>query len=99
MGIGSNLMVEIQEEEIAEQNYSNIIYEATHYVVNEKISRKNAFELAKSKNEQRQDSDNFIVIDEDSGEVEYLHSELIEPQFTKTKQIKKVAEELYSQFE
>ncbi|WP_321469600.1 hypothetical protein [Halarcobacter sp.] len=39
MGIGSNLMVELEEQSIADENFQNIIYEAAHYVVNEKMSR------------------------------------------------------------
>ena len=99
MGIGSNLMVEIQEEEMIEQNNNDILYEAAHYVVNEEMEGEDAFELAKNRNEQRQDTDNFVIIDEDSGEIEYLHSELEEPKFEITKQIQDEAEKLRSQFE
>ncbi len=76
MGIGSNLMVEMQEQEIEEENYRNIIDKAAHYVVNEKMSREEAFHRSKNLQEQRHDKDNYVVIDEDTGEIEYLQSEL-----------------------
>ena len=99
MGIGSNLMVEMQEQEIAEQKYQSIIDEAAHYVVNEKMSRKEAFEHSKNLHEEREGKDNYVVIDEDTMEIEYLHSNLKEPKFEKTKQIEAVANELFEQFE
>jgi galactitol-specific phosphotransferase system IIB component len=99
MGIGSNLMVELQEQEIEEQNYQNIVDEAAHYVVNEKMSREEAFAKAKNLHEQRQDKDNYVVIDEETMEVEYLQSDLKEPVFQKTKQLEAVSSELFTQFE
>ena len=99
MGIGSNLMVELQEQELEEQNYQSIIDEAAYYVVNEKMPRKEAFKEAKELNEQRQDKDNYIVIDEETMEIEYLQSELNEPIFKKTKQLEAVANELFTEFE
>jgi len=99
MGIGSNLMVELQEQEIAEQKYQSIIDEAAHYVVNEKMSRKEAFEHSKKLHEEREDKDNYIVTDEDTMEIEYLHSHLTESKFEKTKQIEAVANELSEQFQ
>jgi len=99
MGIGSNLMVEIQEQEIEEQNYQGIVNEAAHYVVNEKMPRKEAFYKAKELCEQRQDKDNYIVIDEETMEIEYLQSELKEPIFKKTKQLEAVSNELFKEFE
>lgn len=99
MGIGSNLMVEMQEQEIEEQKYQSIVYEAAHYVVNEKMSRQEAFEHSKNLHEEREDKDNYIVTDEDTMEREYLYSNLKEPKFEKTKQIEAVANELFEQFE
>ena len=99
MGIGSNLMVEMQEQELEEENYRNIVDEAAHYVVNEKMSREEAFAHSKNLHEKRQDKDNYVVTDEETGEIEYLQSELKEPVFEKTKQIKAVASELFEKFE
>ena len=99
MGIGSNLMVELQEQEIEEQNYRSIIDETAHYVVNEKMLRKEAFDKAKELHEQRQDKDNYIVVNEETMEIEYLQSELKEPIFKRTKQLEAVANELFEEFE
>ena len=99
MGIGSNLMVELQEQEIEEQNYRSIINETAHYVVNEKMPRKEAFDKAKELHEQRQDKDNYIVVNEETMEIEYLQSELKEPIFKRTKQLEAVANELFEEFE
>jgi len=97
--MAADYIIEMQEQEIEEQNYNNIIDEAAHYVVNEKMSREDAFAHSKDLHEQRQDRDNYVVIDEDTGEIEYLQSELKEPEFEKTKQIKAVASELFEKFE
>lgn len=91
--MASDYIIEMQEQEIAEQKYQSIIYEAAHYVVNEKMSRKEAFEYSKNLHEEREDRDNYLVIDEDTMEIEYLHSYLKEPKFEKTKQIEAVANE------
>ena len=99
MGIGSNLMVEMQEQELEEENYRNIVDEAAHYVVNKKMSREEAFAHSKNLHEERQDKDNYVVTDEETGEREYLQSGLEEPVFEKTKQIKAVASELFEKFE
>ena len=47
MGIGSNLMVELEEQRIEKENFQNIIYEAAHYVLNEKMTRDEAYKTAK----------------------------------------------------
>lgn len=99
MGIGSNLMVELEEQKIAEENFQSIIYEAAHYVVNEKMTREEAYETAKELHEERQDSSNYVVTDEETYEIEYLHSYLNEPEFKKTSQIEAVAKELYDKYE
>jgi len=63
------------------------------------MSRKEAFEHSKNLHEERDDKDNYTVIDEDTMEIEYLHSHLKEPSFEETKQIKAVANELFEEFE
>lgn len=97
--MGADYIIEMQEQEIEEQKYQNIIDEAAHYVVNEKMSRQEAFEHSKNLHDEREDKDNYVVIDEDTMEIEYLHSYLTEPVFEKTKQIEAVANELFKQFE
>jgi len=97
--MAADYIIEMQEQEIEEQNYNNIIDEAAHYVVNKNMSRDDAFTHSKDLHVQRQDKDNYVVIDEDTGEIEYLQSELKEPIFKKTKQIKSVASELFEKFE
>lgn len=99
MGIGSDLMVELEEQRIEEENFQNIIYEAAHYVVNKKMTRDEAYKTAKNLHEERQDSSNYIVTDEETGETQYLHSYLDEPEFKKTSQIEAVAKELYEKYE
>lgn len=98
MGIGSNLMVKMREQELEEENYHNIIEEAAHYIINERMSRKEAFAHAKNLHEKRQDKNNYVAVDEETGEIEYLQSELKEPVFEKTKQIKAVISELFAEF-
>lgn len=99
MGIGSNLMVELEEQRIEEENFQNIIYEAAHYVVNKKMTRDKAYKTAKNLHEERQDSSNYTVTNEETGEIRYLHSYLDEPAFKKTSQIEAVAKELYEKYE
>ena len=99
MGIGSNLMIELQEQEVKNIKYQNIINEAAHYVVNKKMPRKEAFEHSTNLHEERDDKDNYMATDEDTMEIEYLHSHLKEPKFEETKQIKAVANELFEEFE
>ena len=97
--MAADYIIEMQEQEIEEENYRNIIDEAAHYVVNEKMSREDAFAHSKNLHEQREDKDNYVVIDEDTMEIEYLQTELKEPKFEKTKQIEAVANELFDKFE
>jgi nitrogen regulatory protein PII-like uncharacterized protein len=97
--MAADYIIEMQEQENEEQNYSSIIDEAAHYVVNKKMSREEAFEHSKNLHEERQDKDNYVVTNEETGEIEYLHSELKEPIFKKTKQIEAVASELFEKFE
>ena len=99
MGIGSNLMVELEEQRIEEENFQNIIYEAAHYVLNEKMTRDEAYKTAKELHKKRQDSSNYILKDEETSEIEYLDSNLDEPEFKKTSQIEAVAKELYEKYE
>ena len=99
MGIGSNYMVESQEEEYRQNQYESIILEASYYVVNEKMSREKAFNHSKDLHEQREDKDNYVVVNEDSGEIEFLHSELKPPVIEETHQITAVAEELSNKFD
>ena len=70
MGIGSNLMVELEEQRIEEENFQNIIYEAAHYVLNEKMTRDEAYKTAKELHIERQDPSNYILTDEETGEIE-----------------------------
>ncbi len=98
MGIGSNLMVELEEQRIEEENFQNIIYEAAHYVLNEKMTRDEAYKTAKELHIERQDPSNYILTDEETGEIEYLDSNLDEPEFKKTSQIEAVAKELYEKY-
>lgn len=98
MGIGSNLMVELEEQRIEEENFQNIIYEAAHYVLNEKMTRDEAYKTAKELHIERQDPSNYILTDEETGEIEYLDSNLDEPEFKKTSQIEVVAKELYEKY-
>jgi len=97
--MASDYIIEMQEQEIEEQNYRNIIEEAAHYVVNEKMPREEAFAHSKNLHGQRQDKDNYVVTNEETGSIEYLQSELKEPIFEKTKQIEVVANELFEKFE
>lgn len=97
--MSADYIIEMQEQEVEEQNYRSIIDEAAHYVVNEKMSREEAFAKAKDLHEQRQDKDNYVVVDEETMEVEYLQTELKEPVFQKNKQIEAVSNELFTQFE
>jgi len=99
MGIGSNYMVKLQEEEYRQNQYESIILEASYYVVNQKMAREEAFNHSKDLHEQREDKDNYIVVNEDSCEIEFLHSELKPPVFEETHQITAVAEELSNQFD
>ena len=99
MGIGSNLMVELEEQRIEEENFQNIIYEAAHYVLNEKMTRDEAYKTAKELHIERQDPSNYILTDEETGEIEYLDSNLDEPEFKKTSQIEAIAKELYEKYE
>lgn len=97
--MSADYIIKTQEQEIEEENYHNIIYETAHYIVNKKMSREDAFVYSKKLHEQRQDKDNYIIIDEDTMEIEYLRTELKEPTFEKTKQIEAVANELFHKFE
>lgn len=99
MGRSSNLMIEMKEEELEENKKHSIAEEAAHYVINEHMSRKDALNRAKDLHEQRQDSDNYVVTNEENMEIEYLFSELKEPKFVRTPQIKAITEELYIKFE
>ena len=99
MGIGTNLMVELEEQRIEEENFQNIIYEAAHYVLNEKMTRDEAYKTAKELHIERQDPSNYILTDEETGEIEYLDSNLDEPEFKKTSQIEAIAKELYEKYE
>ena len=99
MGIGSNLMVELEEQRIEEENFQNIIYEAAHYVLNEKMTRDEAYKTAKELHIERQDPSNYILTDEETGEIEYLDSNLDEPEFKKTSQIEAIAKQLYEKYE
>jgi len=97
MGIGSKYIVELEEDEIKEIEYQNIV-EAAYYVIVDKMERESAFKKAKELNELRKDPSNYV----DNGEyIEYLDSSLKEPEIPqeKKKQIKTVAKELYEQFE
>jgi len=96
--MSADYIIEMQEQEVEEQNYRSIIDEAAHYVVNEKMSREEAFNKAKNLYEQRQDKGNYVV-DEETMEVEYLQTKLKEPVFQKNKQIEAVSNELFTQFE
>jgi len=98
MGIGSSLMVKLQEEEIREKEFENIIKEAAYYVVVDELSRETAFNKAKELNKLRKDSQIQI----DNGEcIEYLDDNLNEPIVPKEKenQVNAVAKELYEKFE
>lgn len=99
MGIGSNLMVELEEQRIEKENFQNIIYEAAHYVLNEKMTRDEAYKTAKELHKKRQDSSNYILKYEETSEIEYLDSNLDEPKFKKTSQIEAIAKELYEKYE
>jgi len=83
--MAADYIIEMHEQEIEEKTYSSIIDEAAHYVVNEKMSREEAFAYSKNLHEQRQDKENYVVTDEETGEVEYLQSGLKEPTFKKNK--------------
>ncbi|WP_321469599.1 hypothetical protein [Halarcobacter sp.] len=54
---------------------------------------------AKELHEERQNPSNYIIVNEETGEVNYLHSYLNEPVFKKTNQIEAVAKELYEKYE
>ncbi|MCK9490735.1 MAG: hypothetical protein M0Q24_01485 [Sulfurimonas sp.] len=69
--------------------------EAAYLIANKKFSREAAISRVIELNESREDSSNFVISDEDTGEIQYLHSELEEEKFEKTNQIKQIAKELY----
>jgi hypothetical protein len=98
MGISSNFMVELEQEEIKEKEFDNIITETAYYVVYERLEREEAYKKAKELNELRKDPNNYI----DTGDcIEYLDCSLKEPIIPadKKKQIEAVKKELYDQFE
>ena len=72
--------------------------EARNYVLNEKMTRDEAYKTAKELHIERQDPSNYILTDEETGEIEYLDSNLDEPEFKKTSQIEAVAKELYEKY-
>jgi hypothetical protein len=94
--IGSSLMVELAEEEFRQEEFINICDEAAHYVVSEKMPRKEAFNHAKDLAERRKDPDNMLP---SGDEIIYTDDELNEPELKITNQIKVISQELQEQFE
>ena len=97
--MAADYILEGQEQDIAERNYHNIIYEAAHYVVNEKMSRTDAFSHSQTLHEERQDQKNYVITNEETMEIEYSEIRFEKPKFEETKQIKAVAKDMYEEFE
>ena len=97
--MSADYIIEQQEEEIRESNYNSIIKEASHYVAIDKITREGAYEKSKELHIEREDPSNFIVTNEETGEIEYLISNLEPPVIKETTQLLAIKNELYSKFE
>jgi len=98
--MSADYIIEQQEEEVRESNYNSIIKEASHYVVViDKITREEAYEKSKELHIEREDPSSFVVTNEETGEVEYLISNLEPPVIKETAQLLAIKNELYSKFE
>lgn len=98
MGRAKEVWMEQKEEEMREAKYQNRILEATHYILEENLSREDAYRKASELQSEREDPKNYTIINEEKHEISYLYDHLDEPDISITPQVKKIAEELYEKF-